>query len=377
MKKYIIALVALVLVISVVTLLNNKSEGDTIKIGGAFVLTGPLTPIGVLQQNGATLAVNEINKAGGINGKKVELIIEDSAYDSKQSVNAYQALKLKGARYIIADGSPVVSSIRKLVVDDGNLIIAPGATTPVYFDNNNLSCRLALTARNFGPAFSELLSKKGYTRVATLFPDNEYGRGVSAEFTKAYEASGGKIIVSEFYNAAPGTGDYRTNLTKIKAQQSQVDAVLFVQVANTVEAMLKQFKEIGVTKPMVSDYYTIFNPALKDLSLANSIAFVDYQYVSTPRTSDSAVAAKFKTEYRNIYGNDPVFLAAGNYDAARLIMEAIGKVGDNPKKVAEYISGLKNYQAITGEMSFNSDCEVDRQTVFREVKEGNIVDMSI
>lgn len=378
MKKYIIPVVVIALIVFVaVSVSKSKNQTNTIKIGGAFIMTGPQALIGELQKNAATLAVDEINSTGGINGKKVELIIEDTAYDSKQAVNAYQALKFKDVRYVVTDGSPVVAAIRKLVVDDGNFIIAPGATTPVYFDDNNLSCRIALTARNFGPAFSELLGKKNYKKVATLLPDNEYGRGLANEFSKAFEATGGKIIISEFYNTAPSAGDYRTNLTKIKGYKSQIDAVVLVQVSNTIEPMLRQVKEIALGKSIVSDYYTVKNPSLKDLSLANGIDFVDYEYLSTPATNDSSGTAKFKAEYKTKYGSDPVFLVAGHYDAVKLTLEAIGKVGDNPQKVADYVSGLKDYEAVTGNLTFNSDCEVDRQTVFRKVKDGKVVEFGI
>ncbi len=376
MKKNILIAVVVIILIAIFVS-GGKKQTDTIKIGGAFIMTGPQALIGELQRNAATLAVDEVNATGGINGKTVELIIEDTSYDSKQAVSAYQALKFKDIRYLVADGSPVVAAIRKLVVDDGNFIIAPGATTPVYFDGSNLSCRIALTAKNFGPGFSELLGKKGYMKVATLLPDNEYGRGLADEFTKAFNVTGGKIVVSEFYNTAPTAGDYRTNLIKIKAYKSQIDAVVLVQVSNTIEPMLKQVREIGLGKPIMSDYYTVKNPSLKDLSLANGIDFVDYEYLSTPVVDDGVLTAKFKLDYKNKYGSDPVFLVAGHYDATRLVMEAIREVGDNPQRVADYISSLKDYKAVTGILSFNSDCEVDRQTVFRQVRDGKVVDLGI
>jgi len=377
MKKNTIIAVVVIILIGVFVFGNSKKQVDTIKIGGAFILTGPVASVGELQKNAAILAVDEINNVGGINGKKIELILEDTAYDPKQSVNAYQALKFKGVHYVVADGSPVVAAIRKLVVDDGNFIVVPGATTPVYFDGNNLSCRIALTAKNFGPAFAELLGKKKYVKVATLLPDNEYGRGLADEFAKSFAKTGGKIIASEFYSTAPGAGDYRTNLTKIKGFKSQIDAVVMVQVTSTVEPMLKQIKEIGLGKPIVSDYYTVKNPSLKDLSLANGIDFVDYEYLSTPVAGDSTVVTQFKTTYKNKYASEPIFLAAAHYDSVKLILVAISKVGDNPQKVADYISGLKDYKAITGNLSFDGDCEVDRDTVFRKVVDGKVVEFGI
>lgn len=369
------AIVLIVIVVVVVTgLSRNKASNETIKIGGAYILSGSQALVGDLQKQASLIAIEEINAAGGINGRKLELVMEDSAYDSKKSLDAYNALKLAGINYIVADGSPVVAAIRPAAVKDGKVMLVPGATTPAYFDGSNLSCRIALTAKSFGPGYVQLLAKKNYTKVVTFLPDNEYGRGIYTEFSKAFEAQGGKILVSEFYNAA-GNGDYRTNITKLKTVQNEAQAMVVVQVANTVEPMLKQISELGWKKPLVSDYYTIQNPALKNISLAEGIDYIDYEYTSDVASNDSSRAKSFKEKYVAKYTAKPVYLAASHYEMVTLLAEAIGKVGDDPQKVADYISNLKGYKGITGTLSFNNDCEVERPAVFRTVKDGKYVDL--
>ncbi len=372
---FILFLIVIVVVIIAVSKRSNTASAEPIKIGGAFILSGPQSLIGDLQKNAAKMAVDEINAEGGINGRQLELVLEDSTYDSKTALSAYQALALKGVKYVIADGSPVVASIREKAVSDGNLIFAAGATTPVYFDGSNLSCRIALTAKNFGPGFTQLLQKNNYKNVTALLPDNEYGKGLAGEFEKAFSATGGKIVAIEFYNAAPGSGDYRTNITKLKAVQGQADALIVVQVSNTVEPMLKQIRDLGWTKPIVSDYYTVQNPALKDLSLAEDIDFVDYQYSRDSSPNESEATKKFKANYAAKFGSAPVFLGAGHYDIVKIIAEGLKNGGDSPQKVADYISKLKGYEAVTGTLSFNDDCEVSRDLVFRTVEGGKIIDL--
>lgn len=356
---------------------NNSTETETIKIGGAFILSGPAAALGPLQMNGSNMAIDEVNAQGGINGRRVELVVEDTAYDPKTSLSAYQALKLKGVRYIIADGSPVVSAIRELVVKDGNIIFSSGATTPNYFDGSNLSCRIALTAKNFGPGFTQLLQKKGYKSVVVLLPDNEYGHGLADEFSNSFTSSGGKILISEFYSMAPGAGDYRTNITKLKAQQSTVDAMVVVQVTNTVEPMFKQIAELGWKKPIVTDYYTLIqNPSMKNLSLVEGVSFVDYQYSRDESPSDSPAVKKFKEDYTAKYGASPMLGIAATYEVVKIVLEGIKHAGDSdPQKVADYISHLKNYDGVTGSLTFNDDCEVSRDMAFRVVEGGKIVDL--
>jgi branched-chain amino acid transport system substrate-binding protein len=374
--KRIIWIILIIVVVGGIVVTNGKKDmaaKQPVKIGGAYILSGPASLLGELQKNATAMAVQEINAAGGIDGRPLEAVIEDSQYDSKSAISAYQALKQKGVKFLIADGSPVASPIRPMAIADGNFMIVPGATAPAYFDNNNRSCRIALTAQNFGPALADLMVARNYKKVATFYPDNEAGRGFYDEFSKAFAAKGGEISVAEFYSAG-GSGDYRTNLSKIKAKIKDVDVIVMQQVLNTIEPMFKQMTDLGITKPIVTDFYTINNPALKSLSLANGIEFIDYEYAKTDKPTDSQRVKDFKTKYRTLYGNvDPSYFAASTYDSIYLIAEAIKAVGENPAKVGEYISQLKNYQAITGTISFNNDCEVDRLISLSKVVDGKIV----
>lgn len=372
--KTIAAIIIIILVVWGVSAAQKKdlASKEPVRIGGAYILSGPASLAGELQKNGTAMAVKEINDAGGINGRSLEVIMEDSQYESKTAINAYQALKQKGVKFFIADGSPVAAPIRPMAIADGNFIMVPGATAPSYFDGENRSCRIALTAKNFGPAITDVLGERGYKKAATFYPDNEAGRGFYDEFSKAFAAKGGEIVVSEFYSAS-GSGDYRTNLAKIKAKLKDVDVIVMQQVLNTIEPMFKQMTELGIDKPIVTDYYTINNPAFKNLALANGIEFIDYEYAKTDKSSDSKRVKDFKANYRTLYNSDPTFFSASTYDAIYLIADAIKAVGEDPVKVGAHVSKLKNYPAITGTISFNDDCEVDRMISLSKVVEGKIV----
>ncbi len=371
-KKYIWALVVVVVVIVVFGISRNFQTKGTIKIGGAYNITGPVASMGELQVKGTQIAVDEINKNGGIGGKKLEFVTEDTASDAKQSVSAYEALKLKGVKYVIAETSAVVSALRPIIIADKNILFTPGSITPSYFDNNGLSCRIALTANNFGPGFAEIANKKGYKRIITLLPNNEYGKGLLETFSKPFVASGGQVVLSEFYLVTPGAGDYRTNLSKIKNLQNNADAIVLVNVSTTVEPMLRQIKELGITLPIITDTYTVNNTALKDFSLTEGMSLVDYGYIGGIDASDSPEVVKFKKDYKEKFGSDPAYEAAAHYDTIKILAEAIGKVGDDPVKVSDYITKMKDYRAITGTFSFNNDCEVDRPIFLREILGGQV-----
>lgn len=375
-KKAIGIVIALVAIVLIVVTINNKNkESGTVKIGGIYIQTGPVSAVGELQEDATQIAVDAVNSSGGINGRKLEVIRGDSAYEAKTTINTYNALKVQGVKLFITDGSSPAAAIRKPAIDDGNFVMVPAATTPAYFDGLNRTCRLALTAKSFGPGFAQLLQKNSYKAASLLLPNNEYGKGLNDEFAKAFTAVGGKVTAVEFYDITPGAGDYRTNITKLKAQQASSDVLIFVQTGNTIEAMIKQMRDLGWTKPLVADFYTIENPSLKNLTLAEGIQYVTYQYSKTPQPTDSEATQKFKDEFFKRFNKYPIYTAAATYDSILLMSEAVSKVGDDPQKVADYISTLKNKALITGNISFNDDCEVDRTVSFAKVENGEIVNL--
>ncbi len=373
LNKPLIKFTVLCLIVLFIFLLNDKKDGsDVVLIGGAYMLTGPTSLVGEHQINATQLAVEEINRTGGINGKKFDVIAEDTQFNAKTALSAYHALKNRGVEFIVVGGSPVVASIHPEVIKNEEFMIVTDATLPSYFDNKTNTCRLALTAKDFGPGLSQILRKRGHTKVVTLYPDNEAGRGFYTEFEKDFTNNGGEIVASEFY-IATGASDYRTSLLKIKSKQSNVDALVYQNITNTGEIMLKQMKEMGIEIPIVTDYYTINNPTIKDLMMFNNAEFVDYDYTKKDMPSDNTNARSFKELYRSRFGTDPSYFAASTYDAIILIAEGIKNVGHDPIKVGDYISNLKDYHGVTGLLSFNNDCEVKREMKFSKITNGLIV----
>ncbi|MES2216003.1 MAG: ABC transporter substrate-binding protein [Patescibacteria group bacterium] len=376
MNKKIIWGVIVIVVLIIIAIVVKKPASEAVKIGAIYTLTGPIASYGEFQKQSAETAVKEINDAGGINGKPVELLIEDSASDAKKGVDAYQALKLKGVKYYIVEYSPVAAAVRPLAVEDGNLVMTSGATTPAYIDGKDLSCRLTMTAKDIGPALAQYAREAGYTSKAVLLlPNNEYGTGLAQEFEKAYSAADGVVIAKEFYDAS-GSADFRTNITKLKPLMSEAQVLITVNVANTAQPMFEQLQTLGWNKPILSDYNTIQNPAIKDKKLVEGVAFVDWTYTPESKATDSDLTKNFKSVYTKEHNANPTVAAAGYYDGVKIILDAIQKSGTDPKKVAAYIKNLKNYEVITGTIvSFDEDCQAARSNAIRKVQNGVVVDV--
>ena len=336
-------------------------------------MTGSQATFGEAQKKAADMAISEVNLHGGINGRKIELIIADTASDPKRAVDGYYALKMQGVNIFDVEGSPMVAATRKLIVDGGDFMITSGATTPTYYDNNIRSCRLTATAKNIGPIVADFLISKGYKKVSLFTPNNEYGKGFADEISKALNIRGGTVVVAEVYDPA-SSGDFRTNITKIKARIIETDVLFAINAANTVETMFRQINDIGWTKPVVSDYNTISNPAMKTLSLANGVNYVDWNYTPQASVDDSTSTRSYKNTFVAKYGKDPSLLDAAYYDGIKTILNSIQAVGDDTVKMGEYISSLTNYQVNTGLIaSFDKDCEATRTLIFRKIQDGKVV----
>ncbi len=370
MKKYLLVVVVII-VIFVMGWKNNTSE-TPLKIGALYTLTGPLAAYGEFQKQSAELAVKNINDAGGINGQPVELLIEDTASDAKKGLDAYQALKTRGVKFFVVEYSPVAAAVRPVAITDGNFIISSGATTPAFIDNNTLSCRTTMTAKDIGPALAQQLINSNIKTTALLMPNNEFGKGISDEFTKVYVALGGTVTASEPFDAA--TSDFRTNITKLKTVMSTTGALITVNAANTAQTMLQQISNLGWNKPIYSDYNTIQNPVLQDKKLANGIVFVDWNYQSEPSNSDTPSVKAYKQAYLEQFGTHPSLPTAAYYDGVKLALDAIKVVGESPQEVGNYISNLTDYPLITGKAkSFDTDCQAQREYQIRKVENGLFV----
>jgi branched-chain amino acid transport system substrate-binding protein len=356
--KFIFTLIVILFIIWFIYFINTENNTEKIKVGVIAPLTGPLAFAGEIIKTSIDIALKESGNS------KIEIIYEDGQFDPKKTVDAYQSLKVRGVNYYIIDGSPAVAAVRQQIEQDGNFVIAQAATTPNYYDGINRTCRIALTARTFGPAISNYMIKKvENAKVAFLVPNNEYGKGMTESISNSLKQSSGNVTIEEFYPT--DSQDFRTNIAKIKSLEKETDFLFIINNASTVEVMLNQIKSYGWNKEIVSDIWTMRNSQLRDEQLKSGIVFADYDYKPTIQPNDSNKVRNFKTDYKEKTGGYPVYLAAATYDSIMLLSEAFDEVDKiNTETVADYISSLENYNGLSGTLSFDSDCEVSRNVIF-------------
>lgn len=360
MKKLILAVVVIVIIL-IFAGSGQKTSGP-VKIGVLTPLSGPIAIAGEVQKNAITMAIADL-KSRGVDVGKYEIIYEDSKYDPKTSLSGYEALKLKGVKIIIADGSPVVSAIREKAVQDGIIVFAQSATTPAFTDASPLTCRIGLTADIVGSSMSKhSFDSLNAKTLAILTSNNEYGKVMKEEIVKSFA---GKITAVETYDQA--SGDLRTNILKLIQVKKDTDALVVINNI-TPEPMFRQLVELGWDKPIISDIGTITSPNMTDKKVAKNVDFIDYVYSPQAELNANDRAKKYAQDYASTFKGSPILLGALTYDSFNILVEGISKVGDDTAKLSDYFVNMPVYQGIAGEIDFDSSCQnINSKFVWRKV----------
>lgn len=372
MKKLLIILGVIVVVALAIGLIATqiKKEPKEIKIGATAFLTGKLANIGKSIQYGIELAVDEINKKGGISGKKIELILEDEGDNPQKAVSAIQ--KLINVDHVPIVIGPISSSAVMAVAPVANkskiVIFSPGAASPnityagdFVFRNRAAGSLEAVEIAKF--AFNKLELKN-----VIIFEINEdYGIGFRKVFKKVFEEMGGKVILIETYNQ--GDTDFRAQLLKFKGYK--FDGIYVIGVANETGNILRQAKEMGIKTAFIMN--NMENPEL--IRVAGDAAegiFFPIPYFNSESFEDNV--KYFVKKYKEKYGQTPDLFAANAYDAIYIAKYAIEKGGYNGEKIKKVLYSLKNFPVVSGgKISFDENGDIIQPLVIKTVKNGKFI----
>ena len=348
MKKLLVSSVIALLMVSMVFAGGKKEDDNTIKIGGIAPLSGSVAVYGVECTNGVNLAVEEINAAGGINGKKIVYIAEDDEGDPAKSVNAYKKLTTQdGIRMVIGSlTSGCTIALTSSAQAQGVIQIAPAATAEAVTDAGNYifrTCFIDPFQGSIGGKFAAVnLDKKN---AAILYDiGNDYSVGLQENFVKEFTKNGGTIVAMESYST--GDKDFNAQLTKIKA--AKPDVVYLPDYYGTVALIAKQLRNQGIDTPIIgADGWDGLTDNAGDEVLNG---FYSNHYAAD--SSDPAVQA-FVKNFKAKYNKEPNAFAALGYDSMYLLKDAILKAGTTDAKAVR--DALENIDAdyVTGHIKFD------------------------
>ncbi|MCR4790299.1 MAG: ABC transporter substrate-binding protein [Treponemataceae bacterium] len=355
--------------LSVLFVTGCKKESDTIKIGGVAPLSGAVAVYGVECKNGIDLAVEEINAAGGINGKMLEFVCEDDEGDSAKSVSAYKKLVTQDKTKLIIGSLTSGCTISITAQAQANKVvqIAPAATAVTVTEAGDYIFRACYTDPFQGRVSGKFAADNLKAKKAAILYDigNDYSVGLMENFVSEFERLGGTVVAKESYNT--GDKDFNAQLTKIKNQNPQV--VYLPDYYSTVALIAKQLRAQGINTPIVgADGWDGLTENAGDEVLNG--------YYSNHYTddSDSPSVQKFVKNFQKKYGKRPNSFAALGYDSMYMLKDAIVKAGTTDSTAVRDALKATDGDYVTGHLTFDENRNPVKSAVMVELvkKDGKL-----
>jgi branched-chain amino acid transport system substrate-binding protein len=342
-----------------------KKASDTINIGGIFPLSGPVAVYGVEARKGIELAIEEINAAGGINGKKVNLISEDDTGNPEITVNAYRKLTSQDKVNVIIGSltSGCTIAITSLAQAQKVVLVAPAATAEAVTDAGDFvfrACFIDPFQGTVGGAFSA--TTLGAGRAAILYDNgNDYSVGLTENFVAAFQKAGGTIVALESY--ITGDVDFNAQITKIRA--ANPDVVYLPDYYSTVALVAKQLRAQGINSPIVgADGWDGLTENAGDEVLNG---FYSNHYASD---STETKVVNFVRDFTAKFGTVPNAFSALGYDSMYLVKDAIAKAGPADSTAIKNALAATNGAYLTGNLSFDAKRNPLKSAVVQEIVKG-------
>lgn len=346
-----------------------SAEAATIKVGEFASLTGKEAAFGQSSHKGTLLAIDELNAAGGLLGRKIEFVYEDDR--STPGESATIAKKLITRDKVVALLGEVASgrSLEAAPIAQANHIpmISPSSTNPKVTETGDYIFRVCFTDPFQGKLLAEFAQRTLKAKKLAVFSDVSapYSVGLAQYFVAPFTAAGGQVVSEQKYTG--GDKDFKAQLTAIKAHAP--DAIFVPGYYTDAGLIVAQARQLGIQVPLFGgDGWEA--PEL--LQIAGSA--LEGTYYSThfsPENSDPAVqkfVAAFKAKYN---GETPDAMAALGYDSAMVLADAIKRAGSTDgAKLRDAIAATRGYAGVTGSTTLDAQRNATKPAVIITVKNG-------
>ncbi|WP_407637743.1 ABC transporter substrate-binding protein [Bacillus ndiopicus] len=357
---------------------GNSASGDTIKIGANLELSGAVATYGLSIADGATLAMEEINASGGINGKKIELIKVDNKSENAEAVSA--AIRLAEQEKVVAMIGPATSGNSVATVQIANQhkipMVTASGTAPNVTENadgtiNEYAFRTCFIDPFQGTVAANFATNELGAKNVAIYADNasDYAKGLAASFKETVEKNGGKVVIEQAYVAKDV--DFKSTLTNIKG--ANPDFIFIPGYYEEVGLIVKQARELGITAPLMGadgwDSPTLIDLAGKD-ALNNT--FITNHYSS--EDPDETIQ-KFVKAFETKYNQAPNAFHALGYDTVYYLKDAIERAGDNVtgETIKNMLAETKDLSLVTGKFTVDEKHNPVKSATVLEFKDGNQV----
>jgi branched-chain amino acid transport system substrate-binding protein len=347
----------------------GKPDGDVIRVGEYASLTGKEATFGQSSHEGTLLAIEEINAAGGVLGKQLKLLTEDT--QSKAGEPATVVNKLISRDGVVAMLGEVASSrsLEAGPICQANKVpmVSPSSTNPKVTQTGDFIFRVCFTDKFQGDVLANFATHSLKAKRVAIFTDvkSDYSKGLAKYFREKLLANGGIVAAELDFNG--GDRDFKAQLTAIKA--ASPDAVFVPGYYTEAGLICVQAKQLGLNVPLFGgDGWE--SEKLTEIG----VEAVEGQYFSTHFHPDvgSVVSKKFVENYRKRWnGKTPDALAACGYDSALVLADAMKRAGSTDgQKVRDALAATKDFQGATGVVTMNENRDATKAAVILQVKDG-------
>jgi branched-chain amino acid transport system substrate-binding protein len=327
-----------------------------VRIGFADALTGPLASFGKDDENGARMAIDELNARGlTIGGRKARFVLmpEDDAGEPRMATAVAQKFVDAKVNAVIGhetSGTSIPAS--KIYFDAGIPQISTSATSPLYTEQGfNTTFRTVNNDKQLGRALGRYAGKVlGLKRVALIDDHTAYGQGVASEFVKGFKEAGGTIVAREATNDK--AAEFGPILTRIRALKPEM--IFFGGMTPVAAPMLRQMKALGMGQLRFMGGDGICTDQM--LTLAQG-AMADGQVLCAGSggvdEAHSGTLARFRADYRKRFGIDSLLYSPYVYDSVMAIAEAMEKAGSSAPAQYRPVLASNVHKGVTGPIAFD------------------------
>ena len=346
---------------------SGTEIGKTLKIGFNFEETGDVASYGTAEQKAAKLAVDEINKAGGVDGKQIEVTDKDNKSElseaSTVSTNLVTQAKVNaiiGPATSGGTGAAITNAAKASVP-----LVTPSGTQDDLTKGQDYLFRATFIDSFQGKILSKYVTDNLKAKKVVLYYDNssDYAKGIAKAFQEEYK---GEIVATETF--ASKDTDFQAALTKFKGKD--FDALVVPGYYTEAGKIVNQARGIGIDKPIVGG--DGFNSE-EFISQATPAAATNVYYVSGYSTSGdmTAKAKKFLEAYKAKYNEEPSMFSALAYDSVYMVAEA-SKGAKNSVDIKENLAKLKDFEGVTGSITMDKNHNPVKSALMIGLKDGKV-----
>ncbi len=359
-------LILLTLIVTTPSFADPNPIKETIKIGAVYSLTGWAAIGGESELNATKMAVDEINLSGGINGKKIELIIEDNQSDLKKTVNGIQKLRsLDKAQIILGPNWAEFSDVAAPICERNKTIMltasgySPSLTTGKEYIFTTLPAHSTATQ-----PLSDYIAKQNHKKIAMATSVSAYYESSANSVVK--QLKGYSIELSSNSTWNPGTTDFKSYITKLKGEGFDA-VVLMLTEGGDLTSFLKQARDLHYSGAIYSSNALLYDHQIREnFELAEGVIFYEYLTRATK---------EFRDKYTTKHGEFSSFSIPRAYDNVYLLKHAIENCPSSQVEVLKECLRKADYKGVSGRIRFNSSGNVltdEKQSELYIIRKGKI-----